>query len=87
MKKQLNKISHQENLKIGDFLIIQSYSFDLENKNYKVSKPKMVIYLGSFAADQCMGFNYVEWINENRKYLVNASSEQNDGDSSIFYRS
>ena len=56
-------------LKFGDFLIFQEYTAIGHNGTehvYSISKPIMAIYLGYFVADQTIGFNYIEYINENR---------------------
>lgn len=62
-------------LEFGDFLLFQEYKqerHDDTQYHYKVSKPILAIYLGCFAADQTMGFNYVRWVNENHMiYITN----------------
>ena len=58
-------------LTFGDYVLFQEYKQAKPN-GYSVSKPIFAIYLGSFIADQTLGFNYVRWINENRTiYITN----------------
>jgi hypothetical protein len=49
------------------------FSFFRNNRalNPNAPKPKLVIYLGCFVADQTIGFNYVQWINENHIIKIN----------------
>ena len=60
-------------LEFGDYILFQEYEQDKHDGiqyHYKVSKPILAIYLGRFIADQTLGFNYVQWINENRIVYV-----------------
>lgn len=52
------------NFQIGDFLLFQEHK-----ENGEISKPILAIYMGCFAADQTLGFNYIKWVNENRYTL------------------
>ena len=70
MKKLNSFIKNLSDLKFGDYILFQEYNqdrYDKENEQYihKISKPILVIYLGYFAADQTVGFNYVRWNNDN----------------------
>src|ERR1035437_2825949 len=62
-------------LTFGDFILFQEYeqsTYDGEQYSYSVTKPIFGIFLGSFVADQALGFNYVRWINDNRVvYITN----------------
>jgi len=63
-----NFLSSDVNPKFGDYILFQEYvQGNRVNNEYTaiVSKPKLVIYLGVFVADQTLGFNYIEWINDN----------------------
>lgn len=57
----------------GDYILFQEYK-EGEGKdgknNFNISKPRLVIYLGCFVADQTLGFNYVRWNNENHTVYV-----------------
>lgn len=55
----------KEEINFGDYILFQEYYYDRENKKYLVSTPRLVIYLGIFVCDQTIGFNYVQWINDN----------------------
>ena len=60
------------NLKFGDYILFQKYDYLHDYNEYKISKPILAIYLGSFIADQTLGFNYVKWNNENHSvYITN----------------
>jgi hypothetical protein len=60
------------NYEFGDYLLFQEYEnvHDSEQQHYKISRPRLVIYLGAFVADQTLGFNYVRWNNENHRVLI-----------------
>ncbi len=71
MRKKLNSFIEnyqQYEYKFGDFILFQEYQPG--SGSYKVSKPVYAIFLGTFIADQTIGFNYVRWTNENRYELV-----------------
>ena len=60
------------NLKFGDYILFQKYDYLHDYNEYKISKPILAIYLGSFIADQTLGFNYVKWNNDNHSvYITN----------------
>lgn len=64
-------IAHCPELKFGDFLLFQEYNHLKYNHNtYCVGRPKLVIYLGFFIADQTLGFNYIQWNNELRPIKI-----------------
>lgn len=70
--KKLNTFS-DNNLKFGDYILFQKYRQDIHNGecyNFKISKPIMAIYLGSFIADQTIGFNFVRWNNDRHSIWV-----------------
>lgn len=66
--------SHRPTMKFGDFILFQEYdNVEYNHELHKVSKPRLVIYLGMFVADQTIGFNYIEWVNENKPiYITNS---------------
>lgn len=64
------EIFTNKNLKFGDYILFQKYSYLHDYDKYKISKPILAIYLGSFIADQTLGFNYVKWNNENHSILI-----------------
>ncbi len=68
-----NFLKNLSNLSFGEYILFQEYTRDCDiNSNYKISKPILAIYLGSFFADQTLGFNYVKWINPNHiVYITN----------------
>lgn len=73
-KKVLNTFIKCGNLEFGDYILFQEYSQNSSDntKTYNVTKPILAIYLGSFVADQTLGFNYVRWNNENHTvYITN----------------
>lgn len=70
MKKILTLLKHNK-IKFGDYILFQDYKYDYKTKSYNVSKPKFVIFLGYFVADQTLGFNYVKWVNENHTECIN----------------
>lgn len=53
----------------GDFILFQDYNS--QNGSYNVSKPIMAIFLGTFIADQTLGFNYIRWINDQHVVVIN----------------
>lgn len=68
-KRKLNTFLNNR-LEFGDYILFQEYKYT--DKEYSVSKPIFAICLGSFIADQTLGFNYVKWINENHTvYITN----------------
>ncbi len=72
--KKLNTFIESPDMKFGDYILFQEYVQDKHDGvqyHYKISKPKLVIYLGCFVADQTIGFNYVQWINENHIIKIN----------------
>ena len=69
--RKLEKFSNS-NLKFGDYILFQKYDYLHDYNEYKISKPILAIYLGSFIADQTLGFNYVKWNNDNHSvYITN----------------
>jgi len=72
MKQEIRKIARFitcKDIKFGDYLLFQEYvqeDHDGEQYSYKVSRPILAIYLGSFIADMALGFNYVKWLNNRR---------------------
>jgi len=74
MKRKLNTfINNFDKLKFGDFILFQEYVYNHKDKQVEITKPILAIYLGSFAADQTMGFNYVIYINDN--HIVRITNE------------
>ncbi len=73
--RKLKRFCEADDLEFGDYILFQEYergSHDGTQYNYKVSKPILAIYLGYFAADQTMGFNYVIWNNQRHTvYITN----------------
>lgn len=73
-KRLLNTfMSYKGKIEFGDYLLFQEYVpyfHDGKEYHYKVSKPTLAIYLGSFIADQTLGFNYVKWNNDQRIVYV-----------------
>ena len=78
--KKLNNFSEFPIMHFGDYILFQEYTQDKhdgEQYHYKISKPVFAIYLGCFVADMTLGFNYVQWINEqhiieiNNEYIKN----------------
>jgi len=66
------KIFSETSLKFGDYILFQKYDYLHDYDEYKISKPILAIYLGSFIADQALGFNFVRWNNENHSvYITN----------------
>jgi len=70
---KLKTFYKQPKLKFGDYLLFQEYIPVLDGGKYVISKPKLVIYLGFFVTEtldvrQALGFDYVEWGNNNRDY-------------------
>lgn len=65
MDKIVNSfLDYHSDINFGDFILFQEYKHD--NNGVIVSKPILAIYLGSFIADQTIGFNYVRWVNDKR---------------------
>lgn len=76
IKLKISRFIGRENkLEFGDYILFQEYEqskHDGKQYIYKVSKPILAIYLGSFLADQTLGFNYVRWNNDNHTiYITN----------------
>lgn len=74
--KKLNKFTDNfDKLEFGSYILFQKYTHkncDDNVYNYGISKPILAIYLGSFVADQTLGFNYVKWNNDKRiVYITN----------------
>lgn len=69
--RKLNTFHLQKDLKFGDFILFQEYTQKGDDM-FDISCPILAIYLGSFVADQAIGFNYVKYINEDRVvYITN----------------
>lgn len=71
--RKINRFLDEDNLEFGDYLLFQKYERDKYIDNhytYKISKPIIAIYLGSFIADQAIGFNYVRWNNDRHSELI-----------------
>jgi len=79
MKKidELNSFIKQKGLEFGEYILFQEYiqekyDKEMEEHVYKITKPILGIYLGSFVADQTIGFNYVKWNNDKHTvYITN----------------
>ncbi|MCK9445618.1 hypothetical protein M0Q50_01855 [bacterium] len=75
--KKINTLLEHDKIKFGDYILFQEYKYDSNSKSYNVSKPIFVIFLGYFIADQALGFNYVEWLNENHTEYINNENVTN----------
>lgn len=82
MKKiKLNTYINSEDIRFGDFMLFQEYKDEYDSvrkiREYKISKPKLIVFLGWFVADQTIGFNYVQWVNSNHMVYVTNENVKN----------
>jgi hypothetical protein len=70
MNRKLNSFGESERQKFGDYLLFQEYKHVPGEEYYKISKPILVIFLGSFIMDMAIGFNYVRWNNDNHSEFI-----------------
>lgn len=58
--KLVTYINHSRFIEYGDYILFQEYKRN-DDCSYTVTKPILVLYLGAFAADQTIGFEYIKW--------------------------
>lgn len=61
MRKLKTLLAHTPLFKIGDFILLQEYIYDFENKRFNVGEPVLVMFVRHFVADQTIGFDAIKW--------------------------
>ena len=61
MKNIDTLLSHTPVFKIGDFILLQEYIYDFDNKAFNISSPILVIFIRHFVADQTLGIDAIKW--------------------------